>query len=78
MAPRGASRPRVAVEAVIQATPDKVRWLVLHCSSISDVDYSAGIALDGLIRYVHAQGAHFALVEADDRLLATPPDLRRP
>jgi high affinity sulfate transporter 1 len=66
-----ASRFADDVEAVIQAAPDKVRWLVLDCSSISDVDYSAGIALDGLIRYVHAQDAHFALVEADDHLLAT-------
>ena len=48
------------MEAVVQAAPDKVRWLVLDCSAISDVDYSAGIALGGLIRYVQHQGAHFA------------------
>jgi MFS superfamily sulfate permease-like transporter len=66
-----ASRFADNVEAVIDAAPDKVRWLVLDCSSIPDVDYSAGIALDGLIRYVHAKGAHFAVVEADDQLLAT-------
>jgi high affinity sulfate transporter 1 len=66
-----ASRFADDVEAVVQSAPDKVRWLVLDCSSITDVDYSAGIALDGLIRYVHAQDAHFALVEADDRLLTT-------
>jgi high affinity sulfate transporter 1 len=66
-----ASRFADDVEAVIQSAPDRVRWLVLDCSSITDVDYSAGIALDGLIRYVHAQDAHFALVRADDRLLAT-------
>jgi MFS superfamily sulfate permease-like transporter len=66
-----ASRFADDVEAVIHSAPDKVRWLVLDCSSITDVDYSAGIALDGLIRYVHAHDAHFALVRADERLLAT-------
>jgi high affinity sulfate transporter 1 len=66
-----ASRFTDDVEAVIQAAPDKVRWLVLDCSSISDVDYSAGIALSGLITFVQAQGAHFAIVRADAHLLAT-------
>ena len=66
-----ASRFTDDVEAVIQAAPDKVRWLVLDCSSISDIDYSAGIALSGLIRYVQARGAQFALVQADTHLLAT-------
>jgi ABC-type transporter Mla MlaB component len=44
---------------------------MLDCSSISDVDYSAGVALAGLIRYVQQQGAHFGLVGADAHLLAT-------
>jgi high affinity sulfate transporter 1 len=66
-----ASRFTDDVEAVVQAAPDKVRWLLLDCSSISDVDYSAGVALAGLIRYVQQQDAHFGLVGADSRLLAT-------
>jgi MFS superfamily sulfate permease-like transporter len=66
-----ASRFTDDVEAVVQATPDKVRWLLLDCSSITDVDYSAGVALAGLIRYVQQQGAHFGLVAADTSLLAT-------
>jgi high affinity sulfate transporter 1 len=66
-----ASRFTDDVEAVVEAAPDKVRWLVLDCSSISDVDYSAGVALGGLIRYVQQQGGHFALVGADAHLLAT-------
>jgi MFS superfamily sulfate permease-like transporter len=65
-----ASRFTDDVEAVVQAAPDKVRWLVLDCSSISDVDYSAGIAFAGLIRYVQQQ-AHFAIAGADVQLLAT-------
>ena len=59
------------VQALIQGAPDPVRWLVLDCSSIADVDYSAGIALGGLIRYVQAQGSHFAIARADTRLLTT-------
>lgn len=59
------------VEALFQAAPDPVRWLVLDCSSIQDVDYSAGISLGGLIDYVHAHGAHFAITRADPGLLAT-------
>ncbi|HEY6746939.1 MAG TPA: SulP family inorganic anion transporter [Mycobacteriales bacterium] len=66
-----ASRFTDDVEAVMQAAPDKVRWLLLDCSSISDVDYSAGVALAGLIRYVQQQDAHFGLVGADARLLGT-------
>ena len=40
-----ASRFTDDVQAIIEGAPDKVRWLVLDCSSITDVDYSAGIAL---------------------------------
>lgn len=65
-----ASRFTDDVESVMHGTPDRVRWLVLDCSSITDVDYSAGLALKGLIGYVHAQDAHFALVGADEHLLA--------
>ena len=59
------------VQALIAAAPHKVRWLVLDCSSIDDVDYSAGINLAGLIKSVHASGGVFALAGADPGLLAT-------
>ena len=59
------------VEALFQSAPDPVHWLVLDCSSIDDVDYSAGIALGGLIDYVHAHAAHFAIVRADAGLIRT-------
>jgi len=59
------------VEALVQEAPDPVRWVVLDCSAIDDVDYSAGIALNNLVDYVHAHGAHFAVARADDRLLRT-------
>jgi len=66
-----ASRFTDDVEGVIQAAPDKVRWLVLDCSAIDDVDYSAGIALTALIDFVHHHGAQFGIVSADDQLLKT-------
>jgi high affinity sulfate transporter 1 len=59
------------VQSLIQAAPDPVRWLVLDCSSIPDVDYSAGVALDGLIAFVHNHGAVFALAALDPELRAT-------
>jgi high affinity sulfate transporter 1 len=59
------------VEALVQEAPDPVRWVVLDCSGIDDVDYSAGMALNHLVDYVHANGAHFAVARADSRLLET-------
>jgi len=59
------------VEALVAAAPDPVTWVVLDCSGIDDVDYSAGMALNHLVDYVHAHDAHFAVARADTRLLAT-------
>jgi MFS superfamily sulfate permease-like transporter len=60
-----------AVEAVFSAAPDPVRWLVLDCSSVTDIDYSAAISVKGLIDYVHVHGAHFGIVGADPNLLSS-------
>ncbi|MGB6244780.1 MULTISPECIES: SulP family inorganic anion transporter [Gordonia] len=49
------------VTALIKAAPDPVRWLVLDCSAVSAVDYSAATALHNLIDYVHSVGARFIL-----------------
>jgi len=59
------------VQAVFEGAPEPVRWLVLDCSAIDDVDYSAGLALSELIEFVHGAGANFGIVRADDHLLAT-------
>jgi high affinity sulfate transporter 1 len=59
------------VKAVFEGAPDPVRWLVLDCSAIDDVDYSAGVALVELVEYVHQSGANFGIARADDRLLDT-------
>ena len=57
------------VQQLIESAPEPIRWVVLDSSSIPDIDYSAAIALKGLIDFVHARGAVFALAGLD-------PDLR--
>jgi MFS superfamily sulfate permease-like transporter len=59
------------VQALVEQAPDPVTWVVLDCSGIDDVDYSAGMALNHLVDYVHAHDAHFAVARADPRLLET-------
>ena len=59
------------IQGLIAAAPHPVRWLVLDCSAIDDVDYSAGLNLAGLIKAVHAQDRTFSLAEVDPALLAT-------
>ncbi len=59
------------MQGLITGAPDPVRWLVLDCTSIPDVDYSAGLAIDGLIDFVHQRGAVFALAGLDPDLHAT-------
>lgn len=59
------------VIAVVDHAPDPVRLLVLDCSSIDDVDYSASAALSQLIDHVHQRGARFGLVRADTQLVST-------
>jgi MFS superfamily sulfate permease-like transporter len=59
------------VKAVVEGAPTPVRWLVLDCSSVDDVDYSAGLELTDLITWVHQRNAKFGLAHLDDALLAT-------
>ena len=66
-----ASRFTDDVQAVVEGAPDPVRWLVLDCSSVTDVDYSAGLALTALIRYVHQRGCVFGIAGADEGLVET-------
>ena len=51
------------------AAPSQVRWLVLDCSSIGDIDYSASLNLAGLIEALHAEKRVFALADVDPRLM---------
>ena len=41
--------------ALSKAAPTPVRWLVLDCSSIGDIDYSASLNLAGLIKTLHSE-----------------------
>ncbi|HET9648422.1 MAG TPA: SulP family inorganic anion transporter [Microlunatus sp.] len=59
------------VQQLINNAPDPVRWLILDCSSIPDVDYSAGAALQQLVTFVHNRKATFALAALDPDLRAT-------
>ena len=63
------------VQAVFTSAPDPVRWLVIDCSSVTDIDYSAAISLKGLIDYVHANNAQFGIMGADPGLLQTMKNL---
>ena len=66
-----ASRFSDQVVDLLSAAPTKVRWLVLDCSSLDDIDYSASITLDGLITSLHTDGRVFALAGADPQTLDT-------
>jgi len=59
------------VESLIGSAPDAVRWLVLDAGSLTDVDYSAGLSLSGLIDFTTARGITFALARPDAWLLET-------
>jgi len=59
------------VQALITAAPDPVRLLVLDCTSVPEVDYSAGKAVSSLVDYVHAHDARVALAGADPSLVAS-------
>jgi MFS superfamily sulfate permease-like transporter len=59
------------VERLLDSAPDPVRLVVLDCSSVDDVDYTASQAVSRLIDYVHSKDAHVALAEADPQLVAS-------
>ena len=56
---------------MIDTAPDQVRWLILDAGSLVDVDYSAGIALGGLLDYLENRQITFAIVLADSGLIDT-------
>lgn len=59
------------VEAVVAAAPSPVRWFILDCTGISDVDYSAGQSLADVTDYLHKRGIHLVLARPEDQLLET-------
>ena len=59
------------VESLIDSAPEPVRWLILDAGSLTDVDYSAGLSLGGLIDFTTAHGITVALARPDASLLDT-------
>ncbi len=59
------------VQNLVAAAPSPVRWVVLDCSSIDDIDYSAGLNLGGLIDGLHRDGLVFAVAAVDPGLIHT-------
>jgi high affinity sulfate transporter 1 len=57
------------IQELIAAAPSHVRWLILDCSSIGDIDYSASLNLAGLIEALHAEKRIFALADVDPELM---------
>ncbi|MGB7979532.1 MAG: SulP family inorganic anion transporter [Candidatus Nanopelagicales bacterium] len=66
-----ASRFTDDVKELVDGAPDPVRWVLLDASSLTDVDYSAGIQLKDLSSFVHSRGIQVGLVRADVDLIAT-------
>ncbi len=59
------------VETLVEQAAHPVRWLVVDASSITDIDYSAGEALSGLLDFLDARDVKFATAGADSSLLWT-------
>jgi len=59
------------IESLVTAAPVPVRWVVLDAGAVSDIDYSAGVSLGGLLDFMKARNITFAFARADDSLLQT-------
>ncbi len=59
------------VEKLIDNAPDQVRWLILDAGGLDDIDYSAGVALAGLLDYLDAHHITFAMARVDPWLVDT-------
>lgn len=58
------------LEQAVDAAPDPVRWVILDCAGIPDVDYSAGEQLVSLIGSLHSHEVHVVLARPEPALLA--------
>lgn len=66
-----ASRFADDVESVVGGAPDKPTWVILDCSAIADIDYSAGQVLSGLLDYLDSEGVQLILARPGTDLLET-------
>jgi high affinity sulfate transporter 1 len=59
------------VQNLIDTSPDPVRWLILDAGGLDDIDYSAGVALAGLLDYLDAHQITLAMARVDPGLVDT-------
>ncbi|GAA1926120.1 SulP family inorganic anion transporter [Microbacterium aoyamense] len=64
-----ASRFVDRVQDVVDHAPNPVQWLVLDCSGISNIDYSAGRNLASLLDWLKARGIRLVLARPEPSLL---------
>ncbi len=62
---------RAIFQKLIDNAPDQVRWLILDSGGIDDIDYSAGLAIAGLLDYLDAHQITFAMARIDPSLVDT-------
>jgi MFS superfamily sulfate permease-like transporter len=59
------------IHVLIEAAPTPVRWLILEAGSLTDIDYSAGLTLEGLLNFTDSRGITVAIARADVSLIET-------
>ncbi len=58
------------VESLIAEAPHPVRRVILDAAAVDDIDYSAGLALDGLLDFLASKDISFAIAGADPAFLS--------
>ncbi len=59
------------IHSLIDAAPEPVRWLILEAGSLTDIDYSAGLTIEGLLDFTDARRITVALARPDLSLIET-------
>ena len=57
------------VQGLVDNAPDKVKWLILDCAGISDIDYSAAQNLASLLDWLEARGTVLVLARPEPDIL---------
>jgi len=58
------------VQGLVDKAPDKVKWLILDCAGIADIDYSAAQNLAALVDWLDARGTVLVLARPEPDILA--------
>jgi high affinity sulfate transporter 1 len=59
------------IQSLIDTATERVRWLILDAGGLTDVDYSAGVAVAGLLDYLDARQITLAMARVDPGLVDT-------